>query len=95
MKGVEESVMLLVRCFVTEYGKALAIVISVFKFINLVIFHVKRVAKYCHLRHMRCPHYQRSWCPRWKRHQSPSRQQMGSPAQWPQSLGAQVIQSSE
>ena len=42
MKGMEEGVMLLVLCFVTESGKAFIIVISVFKFINLVNFHVKR-----------------------------------------------------
>ena len=41
MKGMEDGVVLLVLCFVTESGKAFIIVISVFNFINLLIFHVK------------------------------------------------------
>ena len=41
MKEMEEGVMWLVLCFVTESEEAFIIVISVLNVINIVIFHVK------------------------------------------------------
>ena len=41
MKEMEEGVMWLVLCFVTESEEAFIIVISVLDLINLIFFHVK------------------------------------------------------